>query len=374
LDLGITDVDNFGMASYVNGVFKGNCSAYFGIEKGEDDTLTMGLMLGTETSIGSITTTKIFIPCEVEQQTIKVGKREKQEYVYMLNGTPLSITETVDDKGLPNGKFYLSIRNDDEDTEFTFPFLIDKSLEFQPTEIKTRWRTGVFHEVLRTFGVGQSRTWIQANKAFTSHFVKTGDKATWNKPELKNGVYMLLKNGKIKHTLAGSHPNITSDIIQSDWEIIATSHPDLLISVQNKETKEYEAMRLEDASNIQFTSAQTNNEGFTFFSVQGVHEWEDVVMCHIVKPSDRNITHAPVSTLSKMPARIRFQLSNKFPHLVKIYNELVGNILPQTSISTVDSVEAMNDIHPPIEWNTTASTNGKSLVLPNGTEETTRDF
>ena len=154
---------------------------------------------------------------------------------------------------------------------------------------------------------------------------------------------------------------IKEDIYQSDWEIIACSHPELVVLKKNAE-KEFDEILLADATNIQFTAASVNNEGYTFLKKFG--EFDKVVLIKIVSPGRGKIEDIPVNILTGLPKRIGLAIQ-QYPHMIEAYKSS-GNILPPASKPVVvekvpendkvlkDAQEALKDMHPPENWHSAA--------------------
>lgn len=303
-------VDNFGFASYKDDKFSGHCPAWFGIRDGQ-----MGLLIGAASE--KFNSTDVFVPCEVEEKEIERGKRKIKQFEYTLNGTPIELIEQCDNDGKSTGKFFIKLTHLDEFDEniFTFPFLLNKKdengqpIEYAPIDITRAWKTGEFASILRTFGTGGNNIWLSGNKAFTLLFKE--------KIFPKSGVLILAKNGKYKFTPAGSHANITNDIHQSDWTIVSTSHPELLVQYYDKE-KNQQFISLGEATNIQFSNAKVNNEGFNWLDNyrkrNGVDEYEGMVLIHIIEPSKLNVEHMPVNTVTNILPRVLNKLQ-PYPHM-----------------------------------------------------------
>lgn len=305
LDINPEDVDiNYGMASYADGdVFKGHCPVYFGMYHGE-----MGLLIGVENR--QFKASSLFIPCDVSEEEVKHGKRTVKEWIYTLNGAPLKLEERLDNEGKSSGKFYLSINHqiDSDEFNFSFPFLVDKFQgEKSPEEIKKVFKSGAFSTILKDLGMS-TRIWIAANKAFIPSF---RDKSF---PE--KGILLLVNEGVIKVTPAGSHPNIKTDIVQSQWKIISTSHPELLIQYFGSD-KLQQIDSLGNCNYIQFTQASQNNEGYTWLVSKGVREYNDFALIHIVSPSHMKLEHTPVNTLTNLVVRMKAKMG-AYPHMAKL--------------------------------------------------------
>lgn len=299
-------VNNLGFASYSNDVFNYHSPCYLGLRDGQ-----LGLLIGVTTdSFDDVDAQDIFIPCEVDQIERKRGKKTVTEYEYTINGTPINLVEMVDNEGNGTGRFYITVEyvDDLETINFSFPFLLDKKANHQPNDIMKLWRSGEFADVCRDLDTRNSRLWIECNKAFVPSFQ--------SKQFPKEGVLFLVKNGAIKITPAGTYENVKSDIVQSNWEIVATSHPELIINWRNQ-NKEYELITLGDATDIQFTSAQVKNEGYTWLINNQSHE-NQMALIHIVSPSAIKVTNTPVNTLTVLEPRIISKIS-RYPHLMGIY-------------------------------------------------------
>jgi hypothetical protein len=316
IEIAPDEVDNLGSASYQNDVFQYHSPVYFGLRNGE-----LGLLIGSTRFENA---TDIFVKCEVEEVEKQHGKKKLKVWEYTLNGTPIELYEPVDNEGKPTGKFYISIDFHDEldDIKFIFPFAIDKKGNFTPEDIRKAWKTGKFSDVCRDLDAVSSRIWIEANKAFIPSFESNQFP--------KGGVLILAKNGDIKVTPAGTSEKIKSDIVQSNWTIVATSHPELVVQFKNKE-KQFEFTCLGDATDIQFTSAQFNNEGFTWLERNTCFS-EQMVLIHIVEPSRLKITNTPVNTVTAYEQRVLAKIV-RFPHLLEIYHSRTVKVSPANNVS-----------------------------------------
>lgn len=307
LDVDTSAVDNYGLARYINDVSEGLCPAYFGVRDG-----VMGLLIGAETT--QFETRSLFIPCEVKEQDKKVGKKMVRGFVYTLNETELRIIEDTDNDGKPNGKNYLAVdHTDDDGNEYTFiiNILIDRSRNYEPGEINRAFKAGNFQSVVKEFktGTGGGNIWLKSNKAFTRLFT--------SKTFPKEGVLILAKNGVIKVTEAGSRPRIEKDIIESEWQIIDSSHPELLVEYTDKD-KVLQLVTLSEGTHIQFTAAANKNEGFNWLKDNAPDGYGNYVLIHIVAPA-KTVEHTPVNTVTNILERIKIKINSspKAKHLAE---------------------------------------------------------
>jgi hypothetical protein len=337
-------VDNYGSATYNNDVFSYHCPAHLGLKDAQ-----LGMMIGREDETHK--KSSLFIPCVVEQKVTRAGKREITINSYSLNGTPIKLTEQMDNDGKGTGKFFCTLEYTDgyEDYIFMFPILLDKKIEYTKEDINKAWKDGNFGSVLKEFGAGNGRRlWLKSNKAFTTLFAeKTFPRA---------GVLILARNAKYNVTQANEAKGIKNDIHEVDWEIIATSHPQLWVQYYNRESKTMAMTTLETATNIQFSSATKKNEGYNWFNdaikqakkkaekpearltqteldlIDGCYN--EVVMIHIVSPSAMKIEHTPVNTVSNIVDRILPKIA-AYPHLKLVAEELeLGKgALPTTPVT-----------------------------------------
>lgn len=291
IEMAAEDLNNFGFATYTDGVFTGFAPGFFGI----NNDGVMGLVLGSKSkqTFNGVTPSEVFIPCEVELQKVPNGKKTIEKYVYMLNGTPIELVEKVDNNGKGTDKYYIALNTTDAniDYTFTFPFLIDKTIGFKPGQIMEAWRGGYFIDCLRKFGSGSKNIWLQSNKAFTRHFEAKSFPA--------KGITIIAKAGELKFTPAGAYENVKSDIWKSCWQIVASSHPELLVRYFDKKEELYTT--LGESNRIEFSSAKTNNEGYKFFIDKGVDSYQGVVVIRIVSASRINLEHSPVNTCTNNP-------------------------------------------------------------------------
>jgi hypothetical protein len=336
-----TDINNMGFAYYSNDVFNYHSPCYLGLRDGQ-----LGLLIGTTTDRFNIETQDLFIPCEVDQVEKKRGKKTVTEFEYTINGTPIELIEQVDNEGKGTGKFYINLEyvEDLKTINFSFPFLVDKKANYQPSDIIKFWRSGKFADVCRDVNQRNSRLWIECNKAFVPSFQ--------SKSFPRGGILLLVKNGAIKITPAGTYENIKSDIVQSSWEIIASSHPELIINWKNS-NKEYEYITLADATDIQFTSAMVKNEGYTWL-VNNTYFDNQIMLIHIVEPSAIKITNSPVNTVTALEPRILAKIAT-FPHLQEIYRAIKDKMqskqLPASAQETIreatkEDYEDVNGVYP----------------------------
>lgn len=330
IDVDPNTINNYGLASYIDDVFSYHCPCFLGTRDGK-----LGLLIGSSIDkFDDILATDVFIPCEVNEVERKRGKKSIVEYEYTINGVPINLVEMTDNKGESLGKFYCTVDyvDDFENITFSFPFLIDKKRNFEPNDILRSWRTGQFIDICRDVDVKNSRLWIEANKAFVPSFQSNQFP--------KDGVFLLVKNGQIKITPGGTYANVPNDIVQSNWEIVATSHPELIINWRNP-NKEYELITLGEATDIQFTSAKVKNEGYTWL-INNTCNSESIYLIHIVSPSPVKITNSPVNTLTAIRSRIMAKIF-KFPDLMNIYTSLTNKELPQLSPSVEPTFEDVAD-------------------------------
>lgn len=358
-----TILDNYGIATYnlSDSTFLGNCPAFFGIktntnpETGEI-TYIPGVQIGVTNE--KFDSTSIFIECICEQIQVSRGKSTKLEWCYVLNDAELYLKENIDQAGMGTGKFYLYVKHSDEngdEWEFSFPYLLDKKIkiyedkqnnnivvvkenfenyddlrDLTPQDINRLWKNGRFFELLRPFlsgstSSGGSRLWATVNQMFQS--IINADEFP------KEGIYFLAHNPQMIITPSGTYEGISSDIISVEWEVIETSHPDLQIQIKNKE-KIFENFDLRLVTNLKFSNAKKNNEGFNvvFQAVQqGNYEQFQqengvirkkvtpnmVCLIHIIRPNDTNKLHIPVNSCLRIyqVAKAKLEgLVSKFPN------------------------------------------------------------
>lgn len=230
-------VDNFGLASFKKMAFLRHCPAYFCLnEDGE-----MGLMIGSsqdESENGEGLKT-YFVPCIVENNE------------YSLNGVKLKLKEAKNLDGTSKGSAYIEF-DAGRDT-YSIPFLIND--DYKGSElidsVFDKWDQGAFNLVLRQYGTGGNRNYSKFNKLFVPAF----DKNYF--PE--DGVILVLKNGTYTNKEWEDKKGKKSRIIASDWEIVGSSHPDLLVQIVKKdkttELETTEILPLEAIQNVSFTTA-----------------------------------------------------------------------------------------------------------------------
>jgi hypothetical protein len=302
-------VTDYGVATYTDGVFSGFSPCFFGLREGK-----MGLLIGSlSRPSDKVESQELFIPCEVIEEERKEGKKSLLKWCYYLNEAEVHLSQRTDSEGKPSGKFVLKVQTQTDDYseyDFSFPFLIDKSKEWAANEVIQLFKTGQFKSFCREFGTGSSRIWLSSNKAFTDLFRANIFP--------KEGVLILSKKGVTKVTPANPAKNITSDIYQSDWEILTTSHPHLPVRYEIK--KEWKDCLLGEATNIQFTSATKNNEGYTKLNqlVGSEGTYSELALIHIVRRAE-TVTHTPVNTVSTIKSLMLMKAA-RYPELKEIIN------------------------------------------------------
>jgi hypothetical protein len=324
IDIDNQSISNFGFAGYYKDVPRGNCPVYMGTRDG-----VLGILIGA--SLDGTDYTDKFIPVTTSTELVQKGRKQNEELVYRVNGAPIKLKEREKD-GVGTGRYYIAVDYADDDGSeyvFTFPFLlIKKDVPYNSNEILANWKSGNFSSVVRSLDEKNSSTriWIEANKAFINNF------KDMNFPQ--DGVLILAKNGKFKTIEAGSHPAITSTFSKTEWEIITTSHPELLIQYRIK-GKEFDLCSLGDATNISFSSAKMSNEGYSWLCNLEETTWNNVVLIHIVEHNRVNIEHIPVNTLTALPNRIKMKISS-YPHMVEAYRPFDPNkvVMPALSMSS----------------------------------------
>lgn len=340
-------LDNAGLAQLKNGqVF--HCLGYFGIKINDDGEPIMGLEIGYT----SENWMSVFIPCDVKKIEKVVGNSKKiYTYEYTLNGwkidlirpnlesdkqyIKLSVYDTPKPYTDENGVEKMEDELDEADAlfEYSFPFLLNKEYK---DDVNKLWNNGKFQECLRQFG--KFRVYSQANKLFISLF-ESGKFP-------KEGVSLVCNNGTKRVALAGSHPKITKDIYSANWEVVAVSHPELLVTVGN------DILPLSDITDIQFTNANNGNEGYKSIENQdGVYT--DYVVIHFISPNRKNITFMPVNVVATHPKHI-LEIVDKMPNVKESFGKYfklpatVVNNQPKTKL--VKAVEVDDDELDDIEF------------------------
>jgi hypothetical protein len=331
----IDELLNFGTATYVDDVFKGHCPAFLGRcedEKGE----YIGLKIGSDAGEYKAPILRVFT--EIKEETI--GKKKRERLVYVVNDSCLlDLTEGEDNEGKRTGKYYCSVSNDEGDI-FTFPIMLDKKLleDQDPAIVIRSWRDGSILSLMKKFGTGGSNVWGTLNKMFIPRFI--------DNTFPKSGVFILVEAGVIKTTLAGSHPNVTSDIVQPEWKVIACSHPDMI--VQHKDiTKEFVDITLGEVTVIQGSAAANNNECNSWL-VNNFHTYDGgVVLLHVVRAA-QTIKNTPINTVTALPNKIERKIS-MYPELLATYKEKTGKInttaqlaIAPAKVSDSDAVDSLN--------------------------------
>lgn len=367
LSIGIEQLDNYGSASYKNGVFVYHSPVYFG--KNADDEL--GLLIGSETFDGQYSS--LFIPCVQGTKQVTKGKKTIEQASYSLNENEIELIEVIDQQtNKPTGKNYLkisTISDEGNEIDFQFPFLVDKKRQFKEGEISQLFKSGNFAEAVRQFGSGTSRIWAISNFAFRKLFEAKKFPA--------EGIYLLCKNGKLKFTPEGQY-GFTSDCTQSDWEIVATSHPDIVVQYQGKRdelgNKQLFEIPLAEVTNINFTDAKTSNEGFSYVNTRfGVESSfsdglrpntdmmiDQLALIKIVSPSARNIAHSPVNTCTTLKPYMLGQLvalGNKYIQLGK--KECADNVIGLIQI--VNELASDREVLKMAEMNENENGNGNGV-------------
>lgn len=318
-------LDNLGLAQLKNGqVF--HCLGYFGLKTNDNGEQVMGLEIG----YNSDNCMSVFIPCEVKKVEKTVGNSKKiYTYEYTLKGwkieiirpnlesdkqyIKLSVYDTPKSYTDENGVEQMEDELDEADAlfEYSFPFLVDKEYK---DDVNKLWNNGKFQDCLREFG--KFKTYSQANKLFTSLF-ESGKFP-------KEGVALVCCNGVKRIALAGSHPKITKDIHSANWEVVAVSHPELLVSVST------DVVSLSEITDIQFTNANNGNEGYKFVeNYDGVYK--DYVVIHFICQNSKNITFMPVNVVATHPKHI-LEIVDKMPSVKGSFGKYFN--LPATVVNT----------------------------------------
>ena len=318
-------LNNLGLAKLSKGVLY-HCLGYFGLKLNDAGEYVMGLELGYHDDNKY---SSVFVPCKIEKNERVIGNSKKiTTYDYSLNGWKIELIK-------PNvelDKYYIHLTvldtpktyqdkdgNDVDESdldeadlrfEYTFPLLVNKNSK---DDIKKFWSVGKFQECLREFG--KFKVYGQTNKLFIDLF--SSDKFP------KEGVALLCNNGVKRVALAGSHPKITKDIHSANWEIVATSHPELLVRVST------DYVQLGDVTDIQFTNANNGNEGYKFLSDD---TYSDYVLIHIVGKNASNITHTPTNIVAANPKHI-LSVLEKFPNFVATVDKYISLPSPSTVVA-----------------------------------------
>jgi hypothetical protein len=343
--IGIEDIGvlhNYGSATYISDVFKGHCPCFLGKALDDDGSEYLGLKIGSDA--GDYKAPILRVITELKQE--KIGKRTVDKLVYILNETcVVELSESFDNEGKPTGKYYAGVVDDNNDL-FTFPIMLDKKLlEGQdPSVVIRSWREGIIISLVKKFGAGGGKLWGTINKMFLPRFT--------DKTFPTSGVFMLLSKGNIKTTPAGSHPSITNDIIQPEWEILAVSHPDMVVIHKNID-KEFVDVPLGEVTILQGSSANNNNECYTWL-VNNYHTYGGgVVMLHVVRPV-AVLKNTPVNTITALPQKIERKLT-MYPEMLDIYHQNTSitttaklAIAPGKSVSVEEATESLNAYINPI--------------------------
>ena len=318
-------LDNLGIAQLKNGqVF--HCLGYFGLKINDDGESVMGLEIG----YNSDNWMSVFIPCEVKKIEKVVGNSKKiYTYEYTLDGWKIELVRpnlesdkhyiklSVYDTPKPyvdeNGVEKMEDELDEADAlfEYSFPFLLDKEYKDYVNKL---WSNGKFQDCLREFG--KFKTYSQANKLFINLF-ESGKFP-------KEGVALVCTNGAKRVALAGSHPKITKDIHSANWEVVAVSHPELLVNVG------LDIVTLSQITDIQFTNANNGNEGYKFLENYD-DVYKDYVVIHFICQNSKNITFMPVNVVATHPKHIA-EIAEKMPAIKESFGKYFT--LPDTVVSS----------------------------------------
>lgn len=332
-------VTNYGTVSYNNdGMFIGHSPAFVCNVDGEV-SIVIGSLIPNEPD------SQIQVSVKIEEIVKKSGTKKQ----YEVNDNLVTLFRLTDKDGKPLDKIYLDIF--DGVNHWRVP--ISKKSGVTPEQLQESFKGLTLAELLVAPNVytGSSRVFCKANKMFTHLF----DPANFTFP--KDGVYLLAKNGKLKLAKAGSHPNIDKDIWSATWQIIGSSHPELLVAHTNAD-KQLSYAVLDEVYSIEFTSAAFNNEAFNYLKSKGYTEESDSifsgeVIIQIVKPNPKNVNHIPVNKLTAIPSEVSELKQNQimldgvmaslppapFVPQIKESNE----VMPSTELGIVELPWGSND-------------------------------
>ena len=344
--VGITEpINNYGVATYERATNLGVSHVPVWLGK-EAETSKIGLLIGAETSTEGIQTNSVFVPITVTG----TEKKGKTVYEYSIGESKIELTESQQD----NKTYYgLVLKYDDGDDTYTFslPNLIKKELK-ESGQIKQLFRSGRLDEAVKDFSSGGSAVFLRAADAFYEHFLA--------KTFPEDGVFLLATDGRMS-VIPAHIWNSSSDIITSQWRILAVSHPEMEVTykIKNKATNKKEAFVdvLENAYSIQFSSASKNNEAFNFFvdNIDGIHfdrsvdkqgisslSYSGMVLINIVG-ANNNIAQNPKNAIHFTPEDILDTLTIHCPQLIPVF-EASYKIASQPSNSATTSEQAKSDL------------------------------
>ena len=316
LGINIEDVSNYGYASFENDEFKNHSPVFLG--KNEDGKLVIKIGGDYDTK----TTSSIYVECVEEKVQKKAGKKVIDAIDYTFNGCSLKVEErTVIDEVTKAVKSsyiesVLSYTDDEmNDFEFIIPTLFDRK-QFENDAIVKAFKTGNLANVIRSFNSGNgSKVFAAANKMFTDLFTSK------NFPT--DGVFLVVTDGRLRVTPAGTVAGIDYDMVSADWEIIGSSHPELLVKQSTKKGEEPKYCALNEVTTISFSSAANNNEGYNWLVKNRIEigmSYKGVCLIKIVRPAN-NPQHMPVNICTNNAMMVNRLLPAKHKSLLQHFEQ-----------------------------------------------------
>ncbi len=332
------DIDkiNFGVASYRDESFSYHNPMHIGYDVGVDQGKHLSLKIGTNAGEKiDRNASSIVVNIEVDFNEKKLGARTVKEAVYSINGVELSLHEEIitNPDGSSYTKHYLAFFDTEGDTKYLVPFLPNKDelpKGDNTSKIRKLWKDGNFVNLVRHIDEvgGASRVWCEANKMFVELF--QDGKFPYG------GVYFLVRKGKIKTIPSGTFNNQDNDIVKADWEIVDCSHPELLVTHWSGKSAERVSKQIPlcDVTNIQFTTAKNNNEGYNFLlKCEGSFSGYALLWVKDINQNG-NVKHMPQNIITTKAARIRYMIKN--------HTRLLENALNHIADNTGDNLDAFD--------------------------------
>jgi hypothetical protein len=297
LGVSIDDVDNFGIAKFDNCQLQNYSTAFFSLnESGE-----MGLIIGVDKEEFELTST--FIPTTYDDGCYRIG------------GKLLELNEQLDDNGVPTGKVYMSLKVNARDT-YTFPVVLKSDFKNNGDKLFQFWEDGKFLDAVAQGGKGGNMQFGGINKLFRSAFS--------NNLFPSEGVYILMESGK--YTFSEKSPQYANGIELSNWKVLASSHPELMVDIEVDKTL-VSGYFLSEISYISFPKSGQPTKFFMDKEVIGYNEkgaikklWDGKVLLWItgINSYTKNPEHIPSHVFIDNPENFFHVPFTNFSEFTKI--------------------------------------------------------
>ena len=311
LEIPVESVTNYGFASYLDEQFANHAPIFCGLNTDGKVALKIGADSDTHN------TTSIWVEMQTRKVSKQFGKKLLEVDEYHFNGCKVDLRK-VDVKD-STGKvvkdtleFIINYTDENrDDFEFVIPVLFDRKQFETNQQIVDEYKRDNLAATIRAFSSGGSNVWLAANKIFSQAFTA--------KTFPKDGVFFVLKNGRLKHTPAGKIAGIEHDMMSAEWDIVTTSHPEMMV-VKNHKTAEN--CTLSEGTILQFSSAAQNNEGYKFLIDAGVglgDSYDGNVLVKFIGQA-KNPNHMPNNIATNNPIRVERLLGAKYNFLAKNFD------------------------------------------------------